>query len=113
LVVSNTHYRGKGFTVDINSKEEYFRTIGEWHGSPIPVERMRTLALRYAALLFERYHLPLDFLLASSNARHWALDVVHDEELANNHTLALLCHCVETRQDFLLEPATSVPPAAN
>jgi len=110
IVVSRTHYRGKGFTVDIESKKEYFRTIAEWRGSPIPVERMKTLAMRYAWLLFERFHLPWDFLLETSNGRHWAMDVGHDEELAQNRTLARLCHCVETREDFLLDderlPAT-------
>jgi len=103
IVVSKTHYRGKGFTVDIDSKEDYFRTIANWNGSPIPVERMKTLALRYAWLLFERYHWPENFLLESSNGRHWALDVDRDEQLAENATLARLCHCVETREDFLLD----------
>jgi len=111
LVVSKTHYRGKGFTIDIGSKEEYFRLIENWRDSPIPRERMMTLALRYAWLLFERYHLPWDFLLEAGNGRYWALNVEHDEQLAQNTLLTHLCRCVETQTDFLSnEEAWQVPP---
>jgi hypothetical protein len=101
VVVSRTHYRGKGFTIDITSKDEYFRLLAEWKDSPIPREQMRTLALRYAWLLFEQYHLPLDFLLEADFGRYWALNVGQDEQLGKNPVMKFLCDCVEQQSDFL------------
>jgi len=103
VVVSRTHYRGKGFTIDITSKDEYFRLLAEWKDSPIPREQMQTLALRYAWLLFERYHLPLDFLLEADFGRYWALNVDRDEELPQIPVLGRMCVSVENRADFLFE----------
>jgi hypothetical protein len=106
IIVSQTHYRGKGFTVDVTSREEYFHLLGHWRGSPIPRERMQALALRYAWLLFECYHLSWSFLLEGDYGRVWAIDVDKDEDLAANATLQFLCHCVEQRSEFLLPNQT-------
>ncbi len=101
IIVSQTHYRGKGFTVDVASREEYFQLLGNWRGSPLAQERMQTLALRYAWLLFECYHLDWDFLLEADYGRVWALNAGTDGDLAHNPTLELLCNCVEQQRDFL------------
>ncbi len=110
VVVSKTHYRGKGFTVDVTSKEEYFRTLAEWRGPPMARERMQMLALRYAWLLFERYHLPWDFLLESGYGRNWAVDAESDPELGQNSMLGQLCDRVESRGEFLLQSEPAAPP---
>ena len=60
MVVSQTHYREKGFTIDINSKEEYFTTLANFDESSINYDKNRDLALRYSYLLFIRYQIPFN-----------------------------------------------------
>lgn len=60
MVVSKTHYREKGFTIDINSKEEYFSTLVDFDETNIDYEKNRDLALTYSYLLFIRYQVPFN-----------------------------------------------------
>ncbi len=60
-VVSQTHYRGKGFTIDIDSKEEYFNVLDNFDPNEIDYEKQYELALRYAYLLFIRYQIPFNY----------------------------------------------------
>jgi hypothetical protein len=59
VVAADTHYRGRGFTVDPVSSDEYWREADRLLVSPPDVperERIRELARRYAALFFFRFH---------------------------------------------------------
>jgi len=60
MVVSKTHYRNKGFTIDVKSKESYFEILNSFDSSLINFEENRKLALRYAYLLFIRYQVPFN-----------------------------------------------------
>lgn len=102
VVVSGVHYRGKGFTVDIDSKEEYFRLIESWDPAQTDLERIKTLSLRYAHLLFERYHLPWDFLLEPRFSVNTAYNFSSDEELSRHPTVQTVCRAIEEKGDFLL-----------
>jgi hypothetical protein len=102
IVVSGTHYRGKGFTVDIASKDEYFWLLQSWDPSRVEVEKIKTLALRYANLLFERYHLPWDFLIEPRFGVNTAYNFKTDEELLNHPTIQMVCQATERQGDFLL-----------
>jgi hypothetical protein len=104
VVVSNVHYRGKGFTIDIGSKEEYFDILARWPNVPYDQERAKELAIRYAHLLFERYHLNWDFMLEASHGRYVALHAQSDGELARHPTVNLVCSALESRADFLHPP---------
>lgn len=101
VVVSNVHYRGKGFTLDIGSKAEYFALLERWPDVPFDREVSRELALRYAYLLFERYHLDWGFMLESSYGRYVALDARSDNDLLAHSTVAMICDALENRTDFL------------
>ncbi|MEE9338398.1 MAG: hypothetical protein V3U87_09980 [Methylococcaceae bacterium] len=59
-VVSKTHYRDKGFTIDVNSKEEYFALLDKFDPSAIDFEHNKREALKYAYLLFIRYQVPFN-----------------------------------------------------
>lgn len=59
-VVSRTHYRDKGFTLDVNSDTEYFDLLANFNAASYDLEEMKLLAKRYAYLLFERYQMPFD-----------------------------------------------------
>jgi hypothetical protein len=57
-VVSKTHYRGKGFTIDVTSKKEYFDLIANAGIPSGDSARLKEISKRYAYLLFERYQVP-------------------------------------------------------
>jgi hypothetical protein len=59
VVAASTHYRGRGFTVDPDTREAYWAAVDSALGSPPnPAERARAqdLARRYAVLFFFRFH---------------------------------------------------------
>jgi hypothetical protein len=60
VVVSKTHYRNKGFTLDVNSKEEYFGLLENFEESTIDFEKNKKEAIKYAYLLFIRYQIPFN-----------------------------------------------------
>ena len=62
VVVSNTHYRNKGFTLDVNSQEEYFETLQDFgvHRQKVS-DFEKNLAKKYAYYLFEEYQFRFPF----------------------------------------------------
>jgi hypothetical protein len=59
VVAADTHYRGRGFTIDASTAVEYWNEASRLlHSPPSDTERGRTreLARRYAALFFFRFH---------------------------------------------------------
>ncbi|MBA4135859.1 MAG: hypothetical protein C0518_00925 [Opitutus sp.] len=101
IVVSGVHYRGKGFTLDIGSREEYFRMLDRWEDVVVDRERCKRSALRYAHLLFERYHLDWSFLIERGYGRYVAINARSDAELAAHPTVKLVCDSLERQNDFL------------
>ena len=61
MVVSKTHYRSKGFTIDVNSKEEYYDLLKNFDSSKIDYIKNKEKALKYAYLLFMRYQVSFNF----------------------------------------------------
>lgn len=102
VVVSNVHYRGKGFTIDVGSKAEYFEVLERWPDVPFDRESARELAIRYAHLLFERYHLDWGFMLETSYGRYVALDSRTDDALSAHPTVSLVCNALEKNSDFFM-----------
>ncbi len=60
IVVSRTHFRDKGFTIDVQSNKEYFDLLEMFEPATIDKESLKILPKRYAYLLFERYQMPFD-----------------------------------------------------
>jgi hypothetical protein len=102
IVVAQTHYRGKGFTIDISSKNEYFALLKEFDRAKVKLPDMKEYALRYAHLLFERYHLPLDFAFDASYGNYTAFKFYSDEELLDHPTIQVVVTAIEQQRDFLL-----------
>jgi hypothetical protein len=102
IVVSKTHYRGRGFTIDVDSKDEYFRLLETWDGGRLDRDPMREYALRYTHLLFERYHLPWDFLTETGYGNYTAFNFRSEEELLMNPTVQTVVRAIEEHTDFLL-----------
>jgi hypothetical protein len=106
-VVSRTHFRERGFTIDVNDRDEYFRMIENWNIDNVDIESMRTLAKRYAFLLFERYQLPFQFFYEPKHTDVRAMNFESVSELADNPVMKLIVTSLEQKRDFLLpaEPA--------
>ena len=105
VVVSNTHYRGKGFTYDVNTEEEYFTTLRQLAELQGPTDSQE-LARRYAYILFERYQLPFPQLYSPRPNLPVAYREVA-EHPDGEQTLEIICRSIEDLTPPLL-PA-SIP----
>jgi hypothetical protein len=61
IVAGAPHYRARGFTIDVASRDAYRRLLEAWRaGSPLaPPPGSDVLARRYCHLFFLRYHIPM------------------------------------------------------
>lgn len=100
LIVSSSTYRGKGFTVDVSSREQYFDLLA--NPPRLDVPRMRELARRFTYLLFERFQLPFPYLFETrhGDVRAWTFDSV--DQLFATGSVRLICEALEQRDEFLL-----------
>ncbi|MGH2867077.1 MAG: hypothetical protein ACRDNK_05835 [Solirubrobacteraceae bacterium] len=91
IVAAEAHYRGRGFTMDPVTAEEYWTAADRvLHSPPEPTERERTrrLALRYAALFFFRFHNTLDAVHEEGRSRP-RVRAQYASELDPGHDVAL------------------------
>lgn len=102
MVVSRTHYRGKGFTVDVESRAEYFDVIEQWPNIDVDRIEMRRLARRYAYVIFERYQLPFPFTFEPRLYDVRALRNVGEDDLMSHPTIQSVVHALEQRSPILL-----------
>lgn len=100
--VSRTHYRGKGFTMDVETRDEYFGILASWRRGQSDMARERELALRYAYLLFERYQLPWNVFHEPRHTDIRALRFDATRQLLENDTIQLVARSIEQRTDFLI-----------
>ena len=105
-VVSRTHFRERGFTVDVNSRQEYYHMLEHWNPASVDRQRMVDLARRYAYLLFERYQLPFPFLFEPQVLDSRAFQHVGEKELLAHPTIQVFLRGIEQQTEFLLD-ATS------
>lgn len=101
-VVSRTHYRERGFTIDVNSKKEYFDLIENWNVDNYDLDEARTFARRYAYLLFERYQLPFKFFHEPQHTDVKCMNFDSVESLGNHPIMKLICNSIETKDEFLM-----------
>ncbi len=67
IVVSKTHYRGKGFTLDVESKAAYFKLLDSFDADKIDLVKNKKEALKYAYLLFIRYQVPFNMFFEENS----------------------------------------------
>jgi capsule polysaccharide export protein KpsC/LpsZ len=85
IVVGNTHYRGKGFTLDPATWEEYFETLGKVLGQPqqfrLPKEQVER-AWQYAYQFFFEYPHPFPWHLLHmrKDLEEWPVEKVLSQE---------------------------------
>jgi hypothetical protein len=104
MIAGRPHFAGKGFTIDITSREHFAAALRAWAGQPIaPITaETRARARRYFHLFYLRYHIPMgwttspieppyELLVRSLDelgpGRNPALDVVCDGILGGRQIL--------------------------
>ncbi|WP_158666598.1 hypothetical protein [Salinibacter altiplanensis] len=103
LVAGETHYRGKGFTIDIETKEEYRRLLGSDLSSQAPTEEEVNRAERYAHLFFLEAHVSFPFFTNPGPGSPIKFEVDSFDELKQGKCRALdqVCKSVVNGRSFV------------
>jgi len=96
-VVSHTHYRKKGFTIDIENEHSYFHLLQNFKVENYDVDEFRMFAKRYAYWLFEAYQYRLPIFYEPKELDVRAIDI--DEE--GMKQLIHLAQCIEKKHPVL------------
>ncbi len=102
VVVSRTHYRNKGFTIDVESKKEYFQLLENFDAKNYNPEKSRKQAIKYAYLLFIRYQVPFNMFYENVSTdirgfREMSIDGYLEDENFNR----IIRHIEERKHIFL------------
>lgn len=104
IVVSLTHYREKGFTVDVSNKENYFRYLADFDRESHSLDKKYVnLARRYAFLLFERYQIPINVFNELGPLQTRSLRIKQLSDVLNNENISLLVNAIEEKSQILLD----------
>lgn len=104
VVCGRPHYRGRGFTIDAGSREEYRALLAGWAaGGVVARPAASVLARRYAHLFFFRYHVRMGWT-TSELAPPYRLLVQSLDELApgRNSVLDEVCAGILEPRQILL-----------
>ena len=104
VLVSRTYFRGAGFTTDVSTRDEYFNFLETFDRSQVDHVHLKTLAKRFAYLLFERAQIPFPFLHELSHTDVRALRFTSAEDLLQDENMALIVDAIERKDQFLLAP---------
>lgn len=102
MVVSRTHFRGRGFTIDVSSREEYFDVIENWDGSEVDRDELKVVAKRYAHIMFQRYQLPFPFLHEYVVNDTRALVNIAEQDTLSRPAVRVFLDGFKNRHEFLL-----------
>lgn len=110
LVGGRPHFRGRGFTIDVDSREHYRAMLQAWAlGSPLDLDTgARELARRYVHMFFLRYHVAMGWT-TSPIEPPFALTIRSMRQLAPgaNPILDVVCDGIVDRRQILLPRALS------
>lgn len=101
ICVSKTHYRGKGFTIDIDSKEEYFKILGKGVTN-FDSARGKEMALKYSYVLFMKYQIPLPFFNPKSHISINSFSFKDWKEVTASRGIKTIVEAIENKSDFIL-----------
>lgn len=101
IVVSKTHYRNKGFTIDVNSKEDYFKALKNFNPQSINYKKNKIQALKYAYLIFIRYQIPFNYFFEeiSTDIRGFRFNNIN--EYLNDINFSNILNSIENKNPIL------------
>jgi hypothetical protein len=110
VVGGNPHYRGRGFTIDVETRDEYRALLTRWAAgeevaSPVAAAAM---ARRYAYLFFFRYHVRMGWTTSELDPPYQLL-IQSLDELAPGRNPALdeVCQAILAHRQVLLPPTVA------
>ncbi|QMU64032.1 MAG: hypothetical protein GKR88_06820 [Flavobacteriaceae bacterium] len=98
IVVSKTHYRNKGFTLDINSKQEYFDLLENFDPESIDYEMNKKEAMKYAYLVFIRYQVSFHYFFEEVSTEINGFKYNNFEEYLDDNNFFKIIDCIENRK---------------
>lgn len=105
MICGQPHYRGKGFTLDVPSREAYADLLSRWARGALPPTGADTaqLAQRYVHLFFLRYHIKMGWT-TSPLEPPFALTIRSLDELqpGRNPALDIVCSGLLERRQIVL-----------
>lgn len=105
VVAGDAHFRGRGFTIDVESRADYVSLLRQWAGgTPLPPPPGRVaLARRYSHLFFLRYHVAMHWT-TSPLAPPYRLTIQSLGELepGRNPAVDAVCGAILDRRQVLL-----------
>ncbi|HET7118090.1 MAG TPA: hypothetical protein VFI29_16450 [Hanamia sp.] len=102
IVVSKTHFRGRGFTVDINSKESYFNYLKNFSKEAVDQNVLKVLSERYAYLLFERYQIPFKVFNERGSLNTLSLKFENISDIFNEKNVSMIIEDIINQNEFLV-----------
>ncbi len=101
ILISDTHYRGKGFTFDATSEDHYFEALDKFVENPAPLKDQVKLAKKYFYMMMFEYQkiMPLQIKNNIFNGYKTA----HIEELSDKEELVMIVKELSNtaRKDFI------------
>lgn len=103
IVAGNPHYRGKGFTFDADTQEDYFALLEQLPGQELDMTGRVELARRYAYALFFRCMLPFNLITEPIQHRPlYHFDSLSELLPGRNPVLDLICDAILHDSEFVL-----------
>ena len=105
VLAGRPHYRGKGFTIDVSSREEYRAMLEQWaDGATVAAPAgVAALARRYAHLFFLRYHVPMGWTTSPLEPPYrLRITSRHELEPGHNAVLDAVCDGILAHRQVLL-----------
>ena len=104
LVAGRVHYRGKGFTIDVDDATTYERQLDAVMAGqqPMPRERIAEIARRYAHFIYFRTSMPFD-LVHCGEGEHPVLTYASEKDLlpGRNRSLDIICDGIVAGTPFI------------
>lgn len=115
VVAGVPHFRGKGFTLDVDTRDQYRKMLKDWAlgDGPIAPPHSATLAKRYVHLFFSRYTIKMQWT-TSPLEPPYRLTIASMNELlpGRNPALDVVCDGILTGRQIVLPPAVTPLPCA-
>ena len=84
ILISETHYRNKGFTYDVRSRNEYFDTLKDLLNDPKKLPRQVELAEKYFYIMMFKYQQELPMKYNDVNFSNYTYTSIEDVPRVNN-----------------------------
>ena len=84
ILISETHYRNKGFTYDVSSKDEYFKTLKDLLKDQKKLPRQVELAEKYFFIMMFKYQQQLPMKYNNVNFSNYTYSSIEDIPKSNN-----------------------------